>query len=165
MALPINIADLVNKQKVESNRIEFQEGWNPISIYHSICAFANDIDNLGGGYIVVGVAEKNGIAQRPVKGLPIESLDDIQKAMVGFNHLIEPYYAPKISIEEIDGKQIFVIWIPSGTERPYTVPEDITSKKQKKPAFYIRYGSNSIIAKGEQLDELREISAKVPYDD
>jgi ATP-dependent DNA helicase RecG len=73
MALPINIADLLNKQKVESNRIEFKEGWNPISIYHSICAFANDIDNLGGGYIVVGVAEKNGIAQRPVKGLPIES--------------------------------------------------------------------------------------------
>lgn len=55
MALPINITDLLNKQKIESNRIEFKKGWNPESIYHSICAFANDFDDLGGGYILVGV--------------------------------------------------------------------------------------------------------------
>lgn len=54
MALPINITDLLNKQKIESNRIEFKKGWNPESIYHSICAFANDFDDLG-GYILVGV--------------------------------------------------------------------------------------------------------------
>ena len=40
MALAININDLLNKQKLESNRIEFKKGWNPGSIYHSICAFA-----------------------------------------------------------------------------------------------------------------------------
>lgn len=55
MALPINITDLLNKQKIESNRIEFKKGWNPESIYHSICAFTNDFDDLGGGYILVGV--------------------------------------------------------------------------------------------------------------
>lgn len=44
MALPINIEDLLNKQKVESNRIEFKKGWNPISIYHSICAFAKKLN-------------------------------------------------------------------------------------------------------------------------
>jgi predicted HTH transcriptional regulator len=54
MALPINITDLLNKQKIESNRIEFKKGWNPESIYHSICAFANDFDDIG-GYILVGV--------------------------------------------------------------------------------------------------------------
>ena len=51
MSLPINIEDLLNKQKIESNRIEFfagqsgkaehKKGWNPASIYHSVCAFAN----------------------------------------------------------------------------------------------------------------------------
>lgn len=69
MALPINIEDLLSKQKVESNRIEFKAGWNPSSVYHSICAFVNDVDNLGGGYILIGVEEENGIAVRPVKGL------------------------------------------------------------------------------------------------
>ena len=53
MALAINIDDLLNKQRIESNRIEFKKGWNPVSIYHSVCAFANDFDDLGGGYIVV----------------------------------------------------------------------------------------------------------------
>ena len=55
MPLPINIQDLLRKQKIESNRIEFKKGWNPDKIYHSICAFANDIDNIGGGYILVVV--------------------------------------------------------------------------------------------------------------
>ena len=36
MALAININDLLNKQKIESNRIEFKKGWNPGRIYHSI---------------------------------------------------------------------------------------------------------------------------------
>ena len=65
MALPINIEDLLNKQKIESNRIEFKKGWNPDSIYRSICAFANDLDNIGGGYILIGVEEENGRANRP----------------------------------------------------------------------------------------------------
>ncbi len=33
MALPINIEDLLNKQKVEDNRIEFKRGWNPDKIF------------------------------------------------------------------------------------------------------------------------------------
>lgn len=70
MSLPINIQDLLRKQKIESNRIEFKKGWNPASIYHSVCAFANDLDDLGGGYIVVGVDTdpKTGVAIRPVEG-------------------------------------------------------------------------------------------------
>ena len=57
MAIPINIEDLINKRVVESTRIEFKSDWNPNPIIQSICAFANDIDNLGGGYFVVGVEE------------------------------------------------------------------------------------------------------------
>lgn len=164
MALPINIADLLEKRKVESNRIEFKEGWNPTSIYHSICAFANDIDNIGGGYILVGVKEVNGVAQRPVKGLPIESLDKIQREMVQFNQLIEPQYSPRISVEEVDGKSILVIWVTAGHNRPYAVPADVNAKL-KKPVFYIRYGSSSIEAKGEFLDQLRDMANRVPFDD
>jgi len=164
MAIPINIEDLLNKRKIESNRIEFKTGWNPVSIYHSICAFANDIDNLGGGYVLVGVKEKNGIAERPVEGIPIEKLDSIQKQMVNLNHLIEPYYQPRISVEEVDGKYVLAIWVPSGTERPYTVPANVMAKL-KKPVFYVRYGTSSIEAVDDTLDQLREISAKVPFDD
>ena len=48
MALAININDLLNKQKLESNRIEFKKGWNPGSIYHSRCAFAIPVHEVCG---------------------------------------------------------------------------------------------------------------------
>ena len=70
MELEIGIEDLLNKRKIESDRIEFKAGWNPDDIYHSVCAFANDYNNDGGGYIVIGVEEEKGIAKRPVKGIP-----------------------------------------------------------------------------------------------
>lgn len=67
MAIPVNIEDLINRRVVESARIEFKSDFNPNAIIHSICAFANDIDNLGGGYIIVGVEEKDGSPVFPVK--------------------------------------------------------------------------------------------------
>jgi len=41
MPLPINIEQLLSANKVESNRIEFKAGWNPDTIYRTVCAFAN----------------------------------------------------------------------------------------------------------------------------
>ena len=165
MALPINIEDLLRKQKIEGSRIEFKAGWNPDSIYHSICAFANDFDNIGGGYILVGVEEENGIAKRPVKGLPTNEIDGILKDMVGFNNKINPYYMPRTSVEEVDGQNILVIWAPSGVNRPYDVRESVVSKNNPKTEWYIRSGSSSIVAKGEVLDELREMANRTPFDD
>lgn len=164
MSLPINIEDLLNQRKVESNRIEFKKGWNPVAIYHTICAFANDFDNLGGGYILVGVEEENGMAKRPVKGIPTNQLDKIQRDILQYNQLIEPFYAPRISVENVDGENVLVIWVPSGVNRPYSAPSDVTAKV-KKPVFYIRYGTSSVEAKGEQLDELRDMANRVPFDD
>src|SRR5665647_128129 len=61
MALPINIKDLIYRRVVENARVEYKRDWNPENIIHAICAFANDIDNWGGGYIVIGVGEENSI--------------------------------------------------------------------------------------------------------
>lgn len=74
MQLHINIEDLLHHRSVESDRIEFKEGWNPDAIYRSICAFANDFENTGGGYIIVGIVEENGVAKRPVKGLSVPEI-------------------------------------------------------------------------------------------
>lgn len=164
MALLINIEDLLNKRKVEDSRIEFKRGWNPDTIYHTICAFANDIDNLGGGYILIGVEEENGVAKRPVCGVEESALDSIQKAMQGYNAKFSPFYLPRTSIEVIDGKYVFVIWVPSGVNRPYSIPVSVTSR-QSSHAFYIRSNSSSIVAKGEVLTELRDMASRVPFDE
>lgn len=55
--LPINLADLLRQRTVEGERIEYKAGWNPESVLHAMCAFANDFHNLGGGYIIVGEVE------------------------------------------------------------------------------------------------------------
>ena len=152
------------QRKVESNRIEFKKGWNPERVYKTICAFANDFDNLGGGYILIGVEEENGIAKRPVLGLDDSELDHIQKQMIDFNHKINSFYLPRTEIAEVDGKNIFVIWCPSGIERPYNVPENVLSKDSPRK-YYIRSGSSTIEAKGYVLDELRDLANRVPFDD
>lgn len=52
--LPINLEDLLRQRKVEGDRIEYKKGWNPDPIMRTLCAFANDFENLGGGYVVIG---------------------------------------------------------------------------------------------------------------
>lgn len=162
--LSINITELLEKNRIESNRIEYKKGWNPTAIYHTICAFANDFENLGGGYIVVGVETDNetGKVIRPVCGIAEEELDKIQQTMVGFNNKFIPYYQPQISVEEIDGKKVLVIRVSRGQNRPYTIPIDVTAK-QSNPAFYVRSGTSSIVAKGEVLDELRDMASRIPF--
>lgn len=171
MALPINIEDLLNKQKIESNRIEFKSGWNPDKIYHTICAFATDLDNTGGGYILVGVEQdKNGIAKRPVKGLPIETIDEILKEMVGYDKKITTSnlrpvdYNTRVSPEEVDGQIILAIWVPTGPSRPYCVPESVVAKKSPLK-YYVRSKASTIEAKGETLDEVRDLADRTPFDE
>ena len=164
MALPINVEDLLSKRKVESNRIEFKASWNPDKIYHTICAFANDLENIGGGYILVGIEEENGIAKRPVKGLAENEIDHILKEMVGYDAKISPTYLTKVSVEEVDCKIVLIIWVPAGINRPYSVMESVVAKKSVAK-FYVRSKSSTIEAKGEVLDEVRELANRVPFDE
>lgn len=164
MQLEVSIESLLNKEKIESNRIEFKEGWNPDAIYRSICAFANDFDSQGGGYIIIGVEEKDGVAARPVLGVQENLLDKIQKEMVGYDKKIIPAYSPKTYIEEVDGKKIIAIWVATGIERPYKVPDNVTSPKDKEHKVRIRYNSNSVVATPEQEKELYAMAAREPFD-
>ncbi|MDE6482339.1 MAG: putative DNA binding domain-containing protein [Rikenellaceae bacterium] len=162
--LPIDIKQLLSGTTIESNRIEFKEGWNPKTIYRSICAFANDFDNIGGGYIIIGAEEKNGRAIRPVKGLNVDQIDYIQRQILNFNRLLSPEYFPKIYIEDIDNKKIVVLWIPGGSNRPYKVPDDVNAK-EKHYNYYIRYNSSSIVPNHEQESELINLCNHIPFDD
>ena len=164
MRLPINIEELLSGRAVEGDRIEYKTGWNPDAIYRTICAFANDFDETGGGYIVVGVKEENGHAIRPVTGIDTNQIEPIEKDMVGFNNLIRPYYQPRLYIEVADRKTILVVKVSPGERRPYKVPDQITAK-QKTYNYYIRYNSSSIIPKGEYERELINLANRMPFDD
>src|SRR5580658_9949846 len=97
MLLPINIDDVLHGQTVEWERLEFKQGWNPEAVLHTMCAFANDFHNRGGGYIVVGVAENQGQPILPPAGLPANKLDAMQKEILAIGHRMQPYYHPVIA--------------------------------------------------------------------
>lgn len=166
MALHINIEDLLSARTVESDRIEYKEGWNPNAIYRSICAFANDFDNIGGGYILIGIEEDKvtKTAKRPVKGLTTAELSEIQLKMISFNNSLLPSYNPKLFIEEVDGKQIIVLWMPGGPNRPYQVPGEVTATKWRN-FYYIRKYASSVKANTEEQQELISLANQVPFDD
>ena len=166
MPLHINIEDLLSARKVESDRIEYKEGWNPDAIYRTICAFANDFDNIGGGYILIGVEEDEATktAVRPVKGLSTTEIGTLQQKMIGLNNLIKPVYHAKLDIVEVDGNQIIVLWVPGGPNRPYEVPEHINAK-EKDYFYYIRKYANSVKANQEEQQELISLANQVPFDD
>ena len=72
MAIPINIEKILNGSygsNADGNaavrdRIEFLERWDPDDALKTISAFANDIDNRSGGYLVIGAREEKGKAVR-----------------------------------------------------------------------------------------------------
>ena len=164
MNIPINIETLLAGKVVESERIEYKKGWNPDAIMRTVAAFANDFENLGSGYILIGIEEEDGMPKRPVHGFPPEQFDKIQKEMIGYCNLIRPPYFPRLALEEVDGKHVLVIWVTAGSNRPYEVPKNVTARI-KDYAYYIRQYSSSVIANAEQTRELLSLTANVPFDD
>lgn len=163
MALPVNISELVHGKVVEWERLEFKSGWNPEEVLHTVCAFANDINNWGGGYIVIGLSESNGVPQFPPVGVPVDRLDALQGEIINTCYKIHPNYLPVIQPYEIQGQHILVIWCPAGDLRPYSGPSTLGNDPRRQ--YYIRIGSRSIVAKNEHLTRLMELTAKVPFDD
>jgi ATP-dependent DNA helicase RecG len=163
MALPVNISDLVHGKVVEWERLEFKEGWNPEDILHSVCAFANDMNNWGGGYIILGIAADKGVPQFPPKGIALENIDKIQGELIGLCYKIQPNYLPISQPYEIEGRHILVIWCPAGDMRPYSCPSTLGDDARRQ--YFIRSGSRSIVARGDNQTRLVELTAKVPFDD
>ena len=64
MAIPTNIKNLLSGNVVEWARIEFKETWDPAASLKTICAFANDLDNWDGGYIVIGTFGSKKVPKR-----------------------------------------------------------------------------------------------------
>jgi ATP-dependent DNA helicase RecG len=164
MALPINIEELVHGNTIEWERLEFKQGWNPEDVIHSICAFANDLHNLGGGYIIIGIAENDGQPIFPPAGLQHEQVDAIQKKIIELGNKVQPNYFPIAQPFMLQEQQILVLWCPAGDNRIYTAPSTLGRNGGTREA-YVRVGSNSIIARGEILRRLQELTSRIPFDD
>lgn len=166
MALPINIDELLHGNTVEWDRIELKKGWNPEDIIHTLCAYANDINNWDGGYVIIGVEEENGKAKLPPIGLHVQELDTIQKKLIELSHKLIPVYIPVFQPYLINGKHILVVFAPAGDNRPYKAPISLSEKRTER-AMFIKRGSKTVKVKDGSDDERRliELTARIPFDD
>ena len=166
--LPVNLDDLLWCRGVESERVEFKASWDPAStgpqVLRTICAFANDYHNLNGGYVVVGVAERDGVAALPPAGLSPEQADAAQRWIRGNCNRLDPPYAPVLSPELVDDRLVLVIWAPASDMRPHRAPR---GGRGTEARYWIRLGSETVDAerRGALLRGLIDQTARVPWDD
>lgn len=164
MAIPTNIKTLLSGEVVEWARIEFKETWDAGSTLKSICAFANDLDNWGGGYIVIGVEEKNGQPVYPLKGVPTGKIDGYQKEILLKCRLIRPAYMPIVEVLDYEKKKFIVLWCPGGDNRPYSSPKTM-AKDNKERIHYIRKMSNTVEPSDDEEKDLFNLANRIPFDD
>ena len=171
--LPVNVRDLLYCQGVESERVEFKASWDAKTtgpqVLRTICAFANDYHNLNGGYVVIGVAERDGHGAFPPAGLSADDVDAAQKWIRGNCNRFDPPYAPVLSPELVDGRLVLVVWAPASDTRPHRAPAQAARGKRKAeaPRYWVRLGSETVDAeqRGTMLRGLIDQTARVPWDD
>ncbi len=162
--LPTNLDNLLHLRSTETVRVEFKASWDKHiseATVRTVCAFANDLLNLNGGYVILGVeSDEQGRAKLPPKGLDDQDIDRIQRELSGACKAISPEYLPHMFVEQFEEKTILVVWAAAGDNRPYEAPG-----RRGGRAYWVRSGSETIQAKGDLRRQLIEQAAKIPFDD
>ena len=166
MPLPTNFKNIMNKNVVEQVRVECKRGWNPLEFVTTVCAFANDIDNFAGGYIIVGAEFDEEKDAYVFYDLGKGEIDRIQQEITEYClKAITPSYVPVTDVAEIEGKSFIVAWCYAGYDRPYKCKDRLNDIKHSRDFYYIRKGSTTIKAVGALEKELLNLGAKEPFDD
>ncbi|MFA9195933.1 ATP-binding protein [Flavobacterium sp. FBOR7N2.3] len=114
-------------------------------ITEEVCAFAN----ASGGVVLIGVDDANNI-----KGITIDNAK--RSAIQNSINEISPVLKCDFNIVEVDGKDLAVIEVPSGQNKPYVL----------SGAIYVRQGPNS--QKLTTVEEMRDFfqqADKIYFDD
>jgi ATP-dependent DNA helicase RecG len=145
MLKPTAIKALVNSGEGFNAEFKVNVPTNLKSITEEVCAFAN----ASGGIVLIGVDDKNNI-----KGV---TLDNSKRSAIQ-NSIgeISPPLQCEFYIVEVDGKNVAVIEVPSGQNKPYVL----------SGAIYVRQGPNS--QKLTTVEEMRNFfqqAEKIYFDE
>ncbi len=162
MALPITLEAILGGSIVESERIEFKETWDPQASLKTVCAFANDLNNWGGGYIVIGVRELDD-GTKDLVGAPLANLDAWMKDILNKCKLIQPDYIPISEVVEYQGRHFITLWCHGGSVRPYSSPKSMGKKSER--VHWVRRLSSTVAPSNEEERDLYTLSNNVPFDD
>lgn len=165
--LPFNLDNLLHPERVEDVRVEYKATWDDNireAATRTTCAFANDLLNLNGGYIVLGVDDDgHGRPVLPPRGLAGLNIERIQQEIRGQCRRIEPECAAVCFTEVYQGRSILVVRVPAGDNRPYKAPPSLRAGAGER-LFYVRTGSQTVEARDETLRQLIELTNRTPFD-
>ena len=122
MLNPTEIKSIVNSGEGFNAEFKVSLPTNLKSITEEVCAFAN----ASGGVLLIGVDDKN-----VIKGVTIDNSK--RSAIQNSIGEISPPLQCELYIVEVDGKNVAVIEVPSGQNKPYVL----------SGAIYVRQGPNS----------------------
>lgn len=137
----------------ESRRLEFKESFpKGDAVARTIIAFANG----AGGQLVFGVKD----SLREIIGIPDDQLFELEEKIS--NHLFDlsaPTIIPEIYIQSAEGKNLLIVEIFPGSQKPYFL-----KSKGKNKGTYIRVGSSNRKASFEIIEELERQKRKISFD-
>ena len=142
----------------ESEKVEWKENGDDQevvkTIVKTISAFANDIANVGGGYVVCGAKEikdEFGFPKVEYTGLSANKLKEIEgKVREHCTNRISPSIAPVIQIIDnpIDAETKILVFIIIATSKAHTYRDNETVR------YYVRIGRETIEARNGILSQL-----------
>ncbi len=138
----------------ESRTLEYKREMPGLrKIAQTVVAFANG----SGGQIIIGVNDKT----RSIVGIPPSEIDLLlEKLPVSLADQIQPPLFPQVFEKTIDDKEVLIIQVFPGGQRPYFI-----SSEGMEKGVYIRVGSHTRRAEGELLEELRLQRHRLSYDE
>lgn len=161
--------DLKELSARESERVEWKENGDDKDIVQkivkTISAFANDINNVGGGYVVCGAREGKdefGFPKVHYSGLTAEKIKEITgKVTRHCRDMISPSINPLVNELDIPGdssKRVLVFTIIAS-------PDAHVYRDGEKSAYYVRTGSETREARNGILTQLLIKKQKIEYFD
>lgn len=160
------VIDLDQLAARESEQIEWKENVADIGdIARTLTAFANDLPNLGGGYVICGAAEKKdefGFPQLVRVGLTAARLKEVEGRVLQLcRDKVSPAIAPLVEHLETESpdRRILVFIQPSTGQAHTFRGSDDTGK------HWVRIGSETREARNGTLRELLvRKGAQLPWD-
>jgi ATP-dependent DNA helicase RecG len=147
--------DLNQLARRESEQTEWKESVADIDdVGATLCAFANDLQNLGGGYVVCGASEmedEHGFPKLVRKGLTARRLKEIENATLACcRERVSPPLAPLV--EELDaddaGRRILVF------VQPATGAAHAFRRRKEGAKHFVRVSRSTIEARNGLLRDL-----------
>ena len=156
----LQLHDLLTR---ESEQVEWKEDvadWR--DVVKTCVAFANDIGNLGRGYVVCGARETrdaHGFPDVEPIGLTSARFKEVEgRVLDACQKLVSPPIVPQVIEQPVSEERRLLIFTVPATRNPHAYRADPTDSG----AYYIRRGRSTVMARNGLLLQLFERKGTVP---